>query len=105
MEKMEIVGSVVEPGNYSVFTEHGELVATDLNHQMALLITQLPELLELRYEWAAIINQLCHIAMDRDPSSNDLDYVEEMRLMVLPFLPGYDGPELDDCDGLGDEND
>lgn len=44
-------------------------------------------MIELRYEWAQIINRLAHIALDGG-DSNDRDYCEDMIAMVLPYLPG-----------------
>lgn len=87
-----IVGDKGGPAGpfYSVISQSGRLIAMQiLDHGIAKQIAQIPELVELRYEWAEIINHLAHIALD-GPNSNERDYCEDMITMVLPFLPGAD---------------
>lgn len=54
---------------------------------MADLIAQLPQLVELRFEWASIINSLAIMALD-GTDSNGRDYAEEKIAMVAPYLGG-----------------
>ena len=87
MEKW-IVGQPGGPSGpfYSVVSQRGRIIAMQIPDEgMARLIAQLPELKELRYEWAAIINRLAHIALESSPT-NDLDYAEDMITMVRPYL-------------------
>lgn len=90
MSEKWIVG---EPGGpsgpfYSVVSQSGRVIAMQIPDQgMAKQIAQLPELIELRYEWASIINRLANIALD-GPHSNERDYCEDMIGMALAFLPG-----------------
>jgi len=92
MEKW-IVGQPGGPSGpfYSVVTSSGRVIAMQIPDQgMAKLIAQLPELKELRYEWAGIINRLAHIALepDHEVSTNDVDYANDMITMVRPYLGG-----------------
>ena len=82
--------------NYRVLREDGAIVASGIkDYGLALLIAQLPELNELRYDWASIINRLAIIALDPLLNSNDRDYANEMLDMVRPFLEGTHCEELD----------
>jgi hypothetical protein len=88
MEKW-IVGQPGGPSGpfYSVVSQHGRVIAMQIpDAGMARLIAQLPELKELRYEWATIINHLAHIALDGPESLNDRDYAEDMIRKVRPYL-------------------
>lgn len=51
----------------------------------AIEIAQLPELIELRYEWAGVINRLACSILD-GADSNDRDYAQDMTDMVSPYL-------------------
>lgn len=85
-----IVGEPGGPGGpfYSVVSQQGHMIAMMVPDQgMAHLIAQLPQLKELRYDWAVIINRLAHIALD-GASSNERDYAEDMIKMVRPYLYG-----------------
>lgn len=82
---------VGEPGGpsgpfYSVIEESGRIVALQIPEKAdALEIAQLPELLQLRYEWASIINALACSVLD-GADSNDRDYAQDMIDMVVPYL-------------------
>lgn len=71
---------------YKVLDQNGHPIAECPDHGNALLVAQLPQLKELRYDWAVIINRLAHVARDGQESSNDGDYAQEMIDMVRPFL-------------------
>lgn len=86
-------------GRYSVQTNHGKPIASGITDEgIAWLISQLPELKELRYDWASVINRLAHLALD-GCNSNDRDYAEDMLTMVRPYLPGYEP----DAEGVVDQ--
>ncbi len=71
-----------------VYDEDGLLIAAMIQDDgVARLITQLPELKELRYEWASIINRLACLALD-GADSNGRDYAQDMIDKVLPYLDG-----------------
>lgn len=84
---------VGEPGGpagpfYSVVSEHGRVIAMQVPEKAtAILICQIPDLCQLRYEWADVINLLARMIID-GPNSNDRDYAEDMIDMVLPYLSG-----------------
>lgn len=71
---------------YKVKDQNGHLIAECHDHGNALLVAQLPQLKELRFNWATIINRLAHIVRSGVESSNDNDYAEDMIIMVRPFL-------------------
>lgn len=86
MEKWE----VEKVGNYwySVLRQNRNPVATQISDEgLALLIAQLPQLKELRYDWSVIINRLAHIALDGG-NSNDMDFAQDMIEVVRPYLGG-----------------
>jgi len=71
---------------YSVVTQSGKIVALQIpNQEEARLISELPGLVQLRFDWAGIINSLACRLLD-GPTSNDRDYAEEMIQMVSPYL-------------------
>jgi hypothetical protein len=82
---------VGEPGGpagpfYSVVTERGRVVAMQIPSQAdAILISQIPRLVELQAEWSGIINRLANIALD-GADSNERGYAQEMIRMVAPYL-------------------
>lgn len=73
-----------------IVDQHGRVIAEVYDHGMAVAISDLPQLLELRADWASIINRLACIARDGAQSSNDCDYAEEMLAMARPYL-GHGG--------------
>ena len=88
-----IVGQPGGPSGpfYSVVSQHGQIIAMQIPDEgMARLIAQLPELKELRYDWAVIINRLAHLALDEPAPTNDLDWAEDMLAMVRPYLGAVD---------------
>lgn len=87
MEKW-IVGQPGGPSGpfYSVVSSGGRVIAMQiLDHGMAKQIAQIPQLVELRADWASIINRLAHLALD-GCDSNGRDYAEDMLDMVRPYL-------------------
>lgn len=83
-----IVGEPDGPSGpfYSVIEESGRVVALQIPEKAdALEIAQLPELLQLRYEWASIINALACSVLD-GTDSNGRDYAQDMIEMVVPYL-------------------
>jgi hypothetical protein len=89
MEKW-IVGKPGGPNGpfCSVVSQSGRVIAMRvIDEGMAKLIAQLPELNQLRYDWASIINSLAIIALD-GPNSNQRDYCQDMMDMVRPYLEG-----------------
>lgn len=90
-EKTRIKRIIGEPGGpsgpfYSVIEESGRIVALQIPERAdALEIAQLPELLQLRYEWASVINSLACSVLD-GANSNDRDYAQDMIDMVVPYL-------------------
>jgi hypothetical protein len=73
---------------YSVVSQQGRVIAMQIiDEGMAYTIAQLPQLIELRYEWAVIINRLANIALD-GANSNDRDFAQDMIEMVAPYLDG-----------------
>ena len=74
---------------YAVISEQGEPIALQIPDEgIARLIAQPPQLNELRWEWATIINRLACIALSPTPSPNALDYAADMQAMVRPYLSG-----------------
>lgn len=72
---------------YSVVTSSGRIIAMQIpDKQEAELIVQIPELVQLRFEWASIINSLAVMVLD-GTDSNGRDYAEEMISTVIPYLP------------------
>ncbi|MCP5018941.1 MAG: hypothetical protein GY938_27235 [Ketobacter sp.] len=82
---------VGEPGGpsgpfYSVIEESGRVVALQIPKKAdALEIAQLPELIQLRAEWATVINALACSVLD-GANSNDLDYAQDMIELVVKYL-------------------
>ena len=71
---------------FRVVRQDGRTIARQIPDEgLAKLIAQLPELNQLRHEWASIINRLAHLALD-GCNSNDRDYAEDMLDMVRPYL-------------------
>lgn len=90
LEEKWIVG---EPGGpagpfWSVVSSSGRVIAMQiLDEGMARFIAQLPQLKEVQFEWASIINRLANIALD-GATSNGRDFAQDMIEMVLPYLDG-----------------
>ncbi len=91
LERIREKRVIGEPGGpsgtfYSVVTESGRVVALQIpNKADAIEIRQLPELIQLRYEWSSIINRLACIVLD-GATSNDEDYAQDMINMVVKYL-------------------
>jgi hypothetical protein len=89
MTEKWMVASVSDDGfilGYKILDQSGRLIAECHDQGNAHLIAQLPQLKELRYEWASIINSLAIIARQNAQSLNEADYAEEMLEMVRPYL-------------------
>jgi hypothetical protein len=96
---------------YDVY-EHGKVVALGVPDEgLANLIAQLPQLKEIRHEWASIINRLANLALDKgEMSSNDRDWIDEQRYMALKWLGALVDDEgepvvCSDCGALYDSVD
>ncbi len=82
---------VGEPGGpsgqfYSVIESSGRVVALQIPERAdALEIAQLPKLIQLRYEWASVINALACSVLD-GANSNELDYAQDMIELVVKYL-------------------
>lgn len=90
-ERLYLKRIIGEPGGpsgpfYSVIEESGRIVALQIPSKAdAIEIAQLPELLQLRYEWAGIINRLANAILD-GADSNDRDYAQDMIEMVIDLV-------------------
>lgn len=88
VEEKWTVPDLVFSLKYKVVDQNGYTIAGAIPDEgMAHLIAQLPQLKELRYEWATIINRLANIALD-GADSNERDYAQEMIEMVGSYLSG-----------------
>ena len=86
-----IVGDKGGPAGpfYSVVDQYGRVIAMQiLERDKAMLIAQIPELIEVRYEWSGIINRLARIALDGAKNENERDFCRDQIVMVCPFLGG-----------------
>ncbi|MCO5207650.1 MAG: hypothetical protein M9928_21795 [Anaerolineae bacterium] len=84
-KELSVNADILSGTFYSVIEESGRVVALQIPEKAdALEIAQLPELLQLRYEWASIINALARSVDGTD--SNSRDYAQDMIEMVVPYL-------------------
>jgi hypothetical protein len=86
MEKWLVTCTAGGKKSYAIVTAGGRVIAKYISDSgMAKQIAQVPQLVDLRADWASIINRLAHLALD-GCNSNDRDYAEDMLDMVRPFL-------------------
>jgi len=75
---------------YAIVTEHGKRIATGVpDKATAILLSQVPQMVDLRWRWSGIINRLAHCVLD-GADSNDRDWAEEMIAMVRPYLENWE---------------
>lgn len=89
---------VGEPGGpngpfYSVVAQNGRVIAMRVpDETIANTISQIPYLMNLRYEWALVIDCLAKMVLDIG-TSRDNDFAEKAAAMVRPVLFGEQAGE------------